>query len=150
MLKQVFTLQGPSTNSNEFDASQSCSSNSNQQGCIHTTPSSVTTRPVVAPKGPSSSNEQRNQQGPTSSREVPPLTPNLISLVTLPLSEQSVGTPTNLSSLEPRFSANQSIQQNSDSITTYDRAPNHDRVVLKLDSTRSEALQVISNFRFVC
>ena len=36
---------------------------------------------------------------------------------------------------------------NSDSITTYDRAPNHDRVVLKLDSTRAEALQVISNLK---
>ena len=33
------------------------------------------------------------------------------------------------------------------SITTYDRAPNHDRDVLKLDSTRSEALQVIVNLK---
>ena len=39
------------------------------------------------------------------------------------------------------------IRQNSDSITTYDRAPNHDRVVLKLDSTRPEALQVIANLK---
>ena len=54
---------------------------------------------------------------------------------------------TNQSSTEPRFPANQTIRQNSDSITTYDRAPNHDRVVLKLDSTRSEALQVIANLK---
>ena len=52
-----------------------------------------------------------------------------------------------LTPTEPRFSANQSIRQNPDSITTYDRAPNHDRVVLKLDSTRSEALQVIANLK---
>ena len=58
-----------------------------------------------------------------------------------------MATPTNQSSTEPRFPANQTIRQNSDSITTYDRAPNHDRVVLKLDSTRSEALQVISNLK---
>ena len=30
---------------------------------------------------------------------------------------------------------------------TYDRAPNHDRVVLKLDITRSKALQVIANLK---
>ena len=82
------------------------------------------------------------------SREVLPLTPSLSSSLTLPASEQSVATPiTNQSSTEPRFPANQTIRQNSDSITTYDRAPNHDRVVLKLDSTRSEALQVIANLK---
>ena len=54
---------------------------------------------------------------------------------------------TNQSSTEPRFPGNQTIRQNSDSITTYDRAPNHDRVVLKLYSTRSEALQVIANLK---
>ena len=70
MLQQASTLQGPSINSDEFSASQSCSSNSNQLGYIQTTPSSVTTRPVVAPQGPSSSKELGNQQGPTSSREV--------------------------------------------------------------------------------
>ena len=60
MLKQASTLKGPSINSDEFNASQSYSSNSNQQGYIQTTPSSVTTRPVVAPQGPSSSNELGN------------------------------------------------------------------------------------------
>ena len=94
MLQQASTQQGPNTNSNEFGASQSCSSNSNQQGYIQTTPSSVRTS-EVAPQGPSSSNEQGNQQGPT----------------------------------------------------TYNRAPNRDGVVLKLNSTRSEALQVISNLK---
>ena len=146
MLKQYLALQGPSTNSDEFSASQCCSSNANQQGYTQSTPSSVRTS-QVAPQGPSSSNEQGNHQCPTSSREVLQLTPSLSSLVTLPVSEHSVGTPTNLSSTEPQFPANQSIRQNSDSITTYDRAPNHDRVVLKLDSTRSEALQVISNLK---
>ena len=34
------------------------------------------------------------------------------------------------------------IRQISDSITTYDRAPNHDRV-----STRFEALQIIANLK---
>ena len=141
MLKQTATLQGPSINSDEFSASQSCSSNypewktKNQLGYIQSTPSSVTTLPVVAPPGPTSSNELGNQQGPTSSREVLPLTPSLSSSITLPASEQSVATPTtNQSSTEPRFPGNQTIRQNSDSITTYDRAPNHDRVVLKLDS----------------
>ena len=148
MLQQTSTLQGPSINSDEFSTSQSCSSNSSQLGYIQTTPSSVMTLPVVAPPGPSSSNELGNQQGPTSSREVLPLTPSLSSSLTLPVSEQSVATPTtNQSSTEPRFPANQTIRQNSDSITTYDRAPNHDRVVLKLDSTRSEALQVISKLK---
>ena len=141
MLQQASTLQGPSINSDEFSASQSCSSNSNQLGYIKSTPSSV-----VALQGPSSSNELGNQQGPTSSREVLPLTPSLSSSLTLPASEQSVATPTtNQSSIEARFPANQTIRQNSDSITTYDRAPNYDRVVLKLDSTHSEALQVIAN-----
>ena len=145
-MQQTSTLQGPSINSDEFSASQSCSSNSNQRGYIQSTPSSVTTLPVVAPQGPSSSNKLGNQQGPTSSREVLPLTPRLSSSLTLPASEQSVATSTtNQSSTEPRFPANQTIRQNSDSITTYDRAPNHDRVVLKLDSTRPEALQVIAN-----
>ena len=106
------------------------------------------TRPVVALPGPSSSNELGNQQGPTSSREVQPLTPSLSSSLTLSAFEQSVATPTtNQTSTEPRFPANQTIRQNSDSITTYDRAPNHDRVVLKVDSTRSEALQVIANLK---
>ena len=148
MLKQASTLQGPIINSNEFSASQSGSSNSNQLGYIQTIPSSVMTLPVVAPPGPSSSNELGNQQDPKSSREVQPLTPSLSSSLSLPASEQSVATSiTNQSSTEPRFPANQTIRQNSDSITTCDRAPNHDRVVLKLDSTRSEALQVISNLK---
>ena len=83
-----------------------------------------------------------------ASREVQPLTPSLSSSLTSPASEQSVATPTTNQSLtEPRFPANQTIRQNSDSITTYDRVPNHDRVVLKLDSTRSEALQVIANLK---
>ena len=60
MLQQASTLQGTSINSDKFSASQSCSSNSNQLGYIQTTPSSVTIRPVVAPQGPSSSNELRN------------------------------------------------------------------------------------------
>ena len=148
MLLQTSTLKGPSINSDELSASQSCSSNSSQLGYIQTTPSSVTTLPVVAPQGPSSSNELGNQQGPTSSREVLPLIPSLSSSLTLPASELSVATPTtNQSSTEPRFPANQTLCQNSDSITTYDRAPNHDRVVLKLDSTRSEALQIIANLK---
>ena len=62
MLQQTSTLQGPSINSDEFSASQSCSSNSSQLGYIQSTPSSVTTLPVVAPQGPSSSNELGNQQ----------------------------------------------------------------------------------------
>ena len=124
---QVSTLQGPSINSDEFSASQSCSSNSSQLGYIQTTQSSVTTRRVAAPQGPISSNKLRNQQGPASSREVLQLTPSLSSSLTLPASEQSVAIPTtNQSSTEPRFPANQTILQNSDSITTYDRAPNHD------------------------
>ena len=148
ILQQISTLQGPRINSDEFSASQSCSSNSSQLGYIQTTPSSVTARPVVALQGPSSSNELGNQQGPTSPREVLPLTPSLSSSLTLPASEQSVATPTrNQTSTEPRFPANQMIRQNSDSITTYDRAPCHDRVVLKLDSTRSEALQVIAKLK---
>ena len=93
MLQQTSTLQGPSINSDGFSASQSCSSNSSQLGYIQTTPSSVMTLPVVAPPGPSSSNELGNQQGPTSSREVLPLTPSLSSSLTLPASEQSVATP---------------------------------------------------------
>ena len=140
MLKQASTLQGPA------QTLMSCSSDSNQQGYIQTTPSSVRTS-QVAPQGPSSPNEQGNQQSQTSSREVLQLTPRLSSLVTLPVSEQSASTSTNQGSTEPRFSANQSIRQNSDCITTYDRALNHDRVVSKLDSTRSEALQVISNLK---
>ena len=147
MLKQTASLQGPSINSDEFSASQSGSANSSQLGYNQTTPSSVMTLPVVAPQGPSSSNELGNQQGPTSSREVLRLTPSLSSSLTLPASEQSAATPTNQSSTEPRFPANQSIRQNSDSITTYDRASNHDRVVLKLESTRSEASQVIANLK---
>ena len=140
MLQQISTLQGPSINSDEFSASQSRSPNSSQLGYIQTTPSSVTTLPVVAPQGPSSSNELGNQQGPTSSREVLPLTTSLSSWLT---SEQSVATPTtNQSSIEPRFPANQTIRQNSDSITTYDRAPNHDRVVLKLDSRSHRELEI--------
>ena len=124
MLQQTASLQGPSINSDEFSASQSCSSNSSQLGYIQTTPSSVTTRPVVAPQGPTSSNELGNQQGPTSSREVLLLTPSRSSSLTSPASKQSVATPTtNQSSTEPRFPANQTIRQNSDSITTYDRAP---------------------------
>ena len=62
--------------------------------------------------------------------------------------DRSTAPTTNRSSTEPRFPANQMIRQNSDSITTYDRAPNHDKVVLKLDSTHSEALQVIANLKF--
>ena len=144
MLKQTAALQGPSINSDEFSASQSCSSNSNQLGYIQTTPSSVMILPVVAPPGPSSSDEL----GPTSSKEVLPLTPSLSSSLTFAASEQTVATSTtNQSSTEPRLPANQTICQNSGSITTYDRAPNHDRVVLKLDSTRSEALQVIANLK---
>ena len=57
MLKQTATLQGPSINSDEFSASQSCSSNSNQLGYIQSTPSSVRRLPVVAPQGPILSNE---------------------------------------------------------------------------------------------
>ena len=72
MLKQTASLQGPSTNSDEFSASQSGSANSSQLGYNQTTPSSVMTLPVVAPPGPSSSDELGNQQGPTSSREVQP------------------------------------------------------------------------------
>ena len=150
MLQQTATLQGPSINSDEYSASQSCNSNSNQLRYIQSTPSSVTTLPVVAPQGPYSSNELGNQQGPTFSqfRDVLPLTLSLSSSLTLPASEQSVATPTtNQSSTEPRFPANQTIRQHSDSSTTYDRAPNHDRVVLKLNSTRSEALQVIANLK---
>ena len=79
MLKQTASLQGLSTNSDEFSASQSGSANSSQLGYNQTTPSSVMTLPVVAPQGPSSSNELGNQQGPTSSREVQPLTPSLSS-----------------------------------------------------------------------
>ena len=94
MLQQTSTLQGPSINSDEFSASQICSSNSSQLGYIQTTPRLVTTCPVVAPQGLSSSNELRNQQGPTSSREVLPLTPSLSSSLTLPASEQSVATTT--------------------------------------------------------
>ena len=75
ILKQTASL----LNSDEFSASQSYSSNSNHLGYIQSTPSSVTTLPVVAPLGPSSSNELGNQQGPTSSREVLPLTPSLSS-----------------------------------------------------------------------
>ena len=68
------------------------------------------TLPVVVPPGPSSSNELGNQQGPTSSREVPPLTTSLSSSLTLPASEQILATPTtNQSSTEPRFPANQTI-----------------------------------------
>ena len=75
MLKQTASLQGPSINSDEFSASQSCSSKSSQLGYIQTTPSSVMTLPDFAPPGPSSSNELGNQQGPmSSSREVQPLT----------------------------------------------------------------------------
>ena len=123
MLKETASLQGPSINSDEFSASQSCSSNSNQLGYIQSTPSSVMTLPVVVPPCPSSSNELGNQQGPTSSREVLPLTPSLSSSLTLPASEQSVATPTtNQSSTEPRFPGNQTIRLNSDSITTYDQA----------------------------
>ena len=84
-IQQASTLQGPSIYSDEFSASQSCISNSNQLGYIQTTPSSVTTRPVVAPQGLSSFNELGNQQGPTSSREVLPLTPSLSSSLTLPV-----------------------------------------------------------------
>ena len=110
ILKRASTLQGPSIKSDKFSASQSCSSNSNQQGYIQNTPSSVTTRPVVAPQGPSSSNELGNQQSPTSTREVLPLTPSLSSSLTLLASKQSVGTPTtNQTSKEPRFPAIQSI-----------------------------------------
>ena len=128
MLTQASSLQNPSINSDEFNASQSCSSNLSQLGYIQSTPSSVTTCPVVAPQGPGSSNELGDQQGPTSSREELPLTPSLSPSLTLPASEQSVATPTtNQSSTEPRFPANQSIRQNSDRITMYDRAPNHDR-----------------------
>ena len=88
------------------------------------------------------------RQAHATQTEVLPLTPSLSSSLTLPASEQSVATPTtNQSSSEPRFPANQTIRQNPDSITTYDRARNHDRVVLKLDSTRSEALQVIANLK---
>ena len=104
MLKQTASLQGPSINSDEFSASQSCSSNSSRLGHIQTTPSSAMTLPVVAPPGPTSFNELGNQQGPTSSREVLPLTPSLSSSLTLPASEQSVATPTSdQSSTEPRF-----------------------------------------------
>ena len=86
MLQQTSSLQGPSINSDEFSASQSCRSNSSQLGFIQSTPSSVTTHPVVDPQGPSSSNELGNQQGPTSSREVLPLTPSLSSSLNLPAS----------------------------------------------------------------
>ena len=111
MLTQASSLQGPNINFDELSASQSCSSNSSQLGYIQTTPTSVTTLSVVAPQGPSSSNELGNQQGPTSSREVQPLTPSLSSSLTLPASEQSVATPTtNQSSTEPRFPANQTIR----------------------------------------
>ena len=143
MLQQTATLQGPSINSDEFSASQSCNSKSNQLGYIPSKPISVTTLPVVAPQGPSSSNELGNQQGPTSSREVQPLTPSLSSSLTLPASE--CGYPNHKSKFNRTtipFESN-----DSDSITTYDRAPNHDRVVLKLNSTRSEALQVIANLK---
>ena len=61
MLTQASTLQDPSINSDEFSASQSCSSNSSQPGCIQTTPSSVTTGPVVVPPGASLPNELGNQ-----------------------------------------------------------------------------------------
>ena len=102
MLKQAASLQGPSINSDEFSASQSCSSNSSQLVYIQTTPSFVMTLPVVAPPGPRPSNELGNQQGPTSSREVQLLTPRLSSSLTLPVSEQSMATPTtNQSSTEP-------------------------------------------------
>ena len=85
MLKQTASLQGPSINSDEFSASQSCSSNLSQLGYIQTTPSLVMTLPVVAPPGPSLSNELGNQQGPTSSREVQPLTPSLsVMILVLP------------------------------------------------------------------
>ena len=70
-VQQTSTLQGPSINSDEFSASQSCSSNSNQRGYIQTTPSSVTTCPVVASQGPSSSNEPANQQGSKSADSEP-------------------------------------------------------------------------------
>ena len=39
MLKQAASLQGPSIDSDEFSASQSCSSNSNHLGYNQTTPS---------------------------------------------------------------------------------------------------------------
>ena len=111
MLTQASSLQGPNINFDELSASQSCSSNSSQLGYIQTTPTSVTTLSVVAPQGPSSSNELGNQQGPTSSREVQPLTTSLSSSLTSPASEQSVATPTtNQSSTEPRFPANQTIR----------------------------------------
>ena len=112
MLKLTASLQGPSINSDEFSASQSCSSNLSQLGYNQTTPSSVMTLPVVGPPGPTSSNELGNQQGPTSSIEVQPLTPSLSSSLTLPASEQILATPTiNQSSTEPRFPANQIASQ---------------------------------------
>ena len=43
MLKQTASQQGPSINSDEFSASQSCSANSSQLGYIQTTTSSVMT-----------------------------------------------------------------------------------------------------------
>ena len=95
MLKQSSALQGPSTNSDEFSASETCSSNSNQQGYtqnqssdpneprFQNTSSSVGMS-QLAPQGPRSSNEQGNPQSPMSSREVLLLTPSLSSSVTLP------------------------------------------------------------------
>ena len=101
----------------------------------------------MAPQGPHSSNELGNQQNQTSSREVLPLTPSLSSMIILPASEQSAGTSINKSSTEQRFPAKPSVRQDSESITTYDRSPNHDSVVLKLNSTRSEALEVFLNLK---
>ena len=94
----------------------------------------------LARQGHHSSNGQGNQQSQTFFREVLQPTLSLSSFVTLPASKKSADTPTNQSSTEPQLPANPSIRQNSESIKTYDRPTNHDRVVLKLDSTRSEAV----------
>ena len=74
-------------------------------------------------------NQQGNQRSQTSIREEPQPTLSLSSSVTSRASDQRSEPQPSRSYTEPRLSDNQQIRQPSECITTYDRVPNHDRVI---------------------
>ena len=72
---------------------------------------------------------------------------SLSSLVTSQAFEQRAEPQPSHSFNKQRLPVNQQMGQPIEYITTYDRVPIHDRVILKSDTTSSYALQIIANLK---
>ena len=96
--------------------------------------------PVLIVTDAGISRRMPNQEG-----QQPPQ--SLSSSVTSQASKHRAKPQPSHSSKEQRLPHNRQIRQTSEYVTTYDRVPIIDRVILKSESTRSDALQVISNLK---